>query len=469
MAAQEYRVEKDSMGEVKVPARAYFGAQTQRAIENFAISGIGFPPKFIHALALVKYAAATANENLGLLDAKIAAPIRVAAAEIMAGKLATEFVVDIFQTGSGTSTNMNANEVIANRALELIGKMRGSKDIHPNDHVNLCQSSNDVIPTAMHIAALRAIQENLLPALQGLGRALAQKANQFDAIIKIGRTHLADATPIRLGQEFSGYARQIELGIERIAGAAAGLEELPLGGTAVGTGLNAHAEFAARAIQKINEMTGLPFREAKNHFEAQAAKDAVVQVSGTLKTLAVSLTKIANDLRWMSSGPRCGIAEISLPDTQPGSSIMPGKVNPVMCESVLQVAAHVIGCDATITVCGQGGNFELNVMMPVMTLRLLEAIEFSANVVSAFTAKCVIGIEANQERCRDRIEQSLAMVTALAHLIGYDNAAKIAEEAFESGKTVREVARAHKVLPDTELDKILDPSRMTEPGVPDRV
>ena len=468
MAARGYRIERDSMGEVKVPKNAYYGAQTQRAVENFPISGIGFPPKFIRALAIIKHAAASVNEELGLLDPKIANVIRRAAGEVMEGKLDKEFVVDIFQTGSGTSTNMNANEVIANRALELLGKQRGGKEVHPNDHVNMSQSSNDVIPTAIHISALEAIQKELLPALKELHKALRKKAREFDRIVKIGRTHLADATPIRLGQEFGGYARQIELSIERIKAACGGLEELALGGTAVGTGINAHPEFPSRTTKKISQMTGFNFREAKNHFEAQAAKDAVVEVSGSIKTLAVSLTKIANDLRWLSSGPRCGIGEIGLPDTQPGSSIMPGKVNPVMCESVLQVAAHVIGCDATITICGQAGNFELNVMMPIMTLRLLEAISFSASVARAFTEKCVVGIEANRERCEEMIEKSLAMVTALAPVIGYDAAARIAKESFTSGKTVREVAKAHKVLPEEKLNKILDPWRMTKPGIPEK-
>jgi len=320
----------------------------------------------------------------------------------------------------------------------------------------------------MHIAALEAIQKELLPALGALRQALAQKARRFDRIFKIGRTHLNDATPIRLGQEFSGYARQIELSIARITSAAGGLEELPLGGTAVGTGINAHPEFAAKAIKRIAEMTGLNFREAMNHFEAQAGKDAVVHASGALKTLAVSLTKIANDLRWLASGPRCGLGEIGLPETQPGSSIMPGKINPVICESVLQVAAHVIGCDATITICGQAGNFELNVMMPIMALKLMEAIEFTANVITAFTEKCITGIEANRVRCRDMVERSLAMVTALAPFVGYDRAAKIAQEAHVSGKTVREVARAHKVLSDKKLEKILDARRMTQPGVPNK-
>ena len=468
MVPQEYRIEKDSMGEVKVPKSAYYGAQTQRAVENFPISGVGFPRGFIRALGIIKHAAASANEELGLLDRARAEAIRKAAGEVIEGRLDKEFVVDVFQTGSGTSTNMNANEVIANRALELLGKQRGSKKVHPNDHVNMSQSSNDVIPTAIHISAFESAQKDLLPALQALHRALKQKAAEFDPIVKIGRTHLADATPIRLGQEFGGYARQIELSIERIKRGCADLEELALGGTAVGTGINAHPEFSPRTIQKISQMTGLNFREARNHFEAQAGKDAVVQASGALKTLAVSLTKIANDLRWLSSGPRCAIGEIRLPDTQPGSSIMPGKVNPVICESVLQVAAHVIGCDVTITICGQAGNFELNVMMPVMALRFLEAITFSANVVNAFTKKCVAGIVANRERCEEMIEKSLAMATALAPVIGYDAAAKIAQEAYATGKTVREVARAQKVLPKRKLDEILDPRRTTEPGIPEK-
>ena len=464
---QPMRTERDSMGEMQVPANAYYGGQTMRAVHNFPISGLRFPRRFIRALGQIKQAAAQVNMELGLLDRRIGNAIVQAAQEVIDGKLDDQFVIDIFQTGSGTSTNMNANEVISNRAIELLGGAPGSKKpVHPNDHVNLGQSSNDVIPTAIHISALEAVERELLPALRRLHGALRRKSQQFNRIVKTGRTHLADATPIRLGQEFSGYARQIELSIERIQAASKGLEELALGGTAVGTGINRHPEFPSRAIKKISEMTGLSFREAGNHFEAQAAKDAVVQASGSLKTLAVSLTKIANDLRWLSSGPRCGIGEIGLPDTQPGSSIMPGKVNPVLCESVLQVAAHVIGCDATITICGQAGNFELNVMMPVMALRFLEAITLSANVVKAFTEKCVLGIEANKERCEEMVEKSLAMVTALAPVIGYDAAARIAKEAFATGKTVREVARAHKVLPEKKLNKLLDPWRMTEPGVP---
>jgi len=457
----ETRIERDSMGEVRVPKDAYYGAQTQRAVYNFPISGLRFPPIFIHALGLIKQSAAAVNHELGLLHREHAQAICQAAAEVAAGKLDGEFIVDIFQTGSGTSTNMNTNEVIANRALELLGKPRGSKEIHPNDHVNLGQSSNDVIPSAMHIAALQAVRRDLLPALDALRQALAQKARELDPIVKIGRTHLADATPIRLGQEFSGYARQIELSMARLTTATADLQELALGGTAVGTGINTHPEFPRRVIQKISDATQIPFREAENHFEAQAAKDAVVQVSGTLKTLAVSLTKIANDLRWLASGPRCGIGEIILPDTQPGSSIMPGKVNPVICESVLQVAAHVMGCDATIAVCGQAGNFELNAMMPIMALRLLESIQFSANVIRALTEKCVLRITANANRCQSLVEQSLAVVTALAPKIGYDAAAEIAHEALKTGRTIRDVARTRHVLPDDELARCLDPASMT--------
>ncbi len=464
MAGQSFRMERDSMGEVKVPARAYYGAQTQRAADNFPISGIGFPRPFIHALGMVKYAAAAANEQLGLLDARRAGAIRRAAREVIDGKLDGEFVVDIFQTGSGTSTNMNANEVIANRALEILGEARGSGEIHPNDHVNMGQSSNDAMPTALHCAALLAIERELIPALVRLRAALEGKAQEYDAVIKIGRTHLADATPMRLGQEFGGYTRQIELSIERIKTAAAGLQELPLGGTAIGTGINAHPEFAKRAIDELEKMTAVKFYQAENHFEAQAARDAAVQLSGSLKTLAVSLTKIAQDLRWLASGPRCGIGEIVLPDLQPGSSIMPGKVNPVLCESVLQVAAHVIGCDATITLCGQAGNFELNTMLPILALRLLEAIQFSANVAALFADHCVAGIAANRERCEEMVERSLAMVTALAPALGYERAAEVARDALTSGQTIREVAQKQKLLAAEELNRLLDPRRMSGPS-----
>jgi len=462
MDGETTRIERDSMGEVRVPRDALYGASTQRAVENFAISGYRLPRRFLHALGLVKHAAARANEELGLLAPELGAAIRAAADEVASGALDGHFVVDVFQTGSGTSTNMNANEVIARRAAIL-----GSLTVHPNDHVNMSQSSNDVIPTAMHVAAREAVEEDLLPALGGLRDALAARAAELDGIVKIGRTHLQDATPVRLGQELGGHARQAELGIERLRTAARGLEELALGGTAVGTGLNAHPAFGARVAALLGERTGFVFREARNHFEAQGAKDAVVELSGTLKTLAVSLTKIANDVRWLGSGPRCGIGEISLPPTQPGSSIMPGKVNPVMAEAVLQMAAFVIGADLTITLCGQGGNFELNVMMPLMAYQLLESIRIMAAAVHQFTGRCVQGIRAEAERCAATIEQSLAMCTALAPVIGYDAAAAIAKESYATGRTVREVARERKVLPEEALARLLDPMRMTRPGIPE--
>jgi len=460
MSDEATRIERDSMGEMRVPHEALWGASTQRAVENFPISGWRFPRRFIRALGLIKHAAAQANEELGLLEPELGAAIRSAADEVAAGVLDVHFVVDIFQTGSGTSTNMNANEVIANRAAA------DGRKIHPNDHVNMSQSSNDVIPTAMHVAAREAIDEDLVPSLTALHAALAAKAKEFDEVVKIGRTHLQDATPIRLGQEFGGYARQVELAIARLREAGRGLEELALGGTAVGTGLNAHPDFAKRVAALIATRTGLPFRESANHFEAQGGKDAVVQVSSTLKTAAVALTKIANDLRWLGSGPRCGIGEISLPAIQPGSSIMPGKVNPVMAEALCQMTAFVIGADLTVTVAGQAGNFELNVMMPIMAHQQLESIRIMAAAVRAFTDRCVVGIRAEHERCAAAIEQSLAMCTALAPAIGYDAAAAIAKESYATGKTVREIARAKKVLPDEQLARILDPFRMTEPGIP---
>ncbi|MBI3597047.1 MAG: class II fumarate hydratase [Nitrospirae bacterium] len=457
------RLERDTMGEKEVPAEAYYGIQTLRAVENFPISDLRFSRSFIRALGLIKWAAAQVNEDLGLLDKKKARSIVQAAREVADGKLDREFVVDIFQTGSGTSTNMNANEVIANRAAELLGESLGGKAVHPNDHVNLGQSSNDAIPTAIHVAALELIEKDLIPSLTKLQKALAVKAKEFDPIVKIGRTHLADATPIRLGQEFSGYARQIALAIRRVQSVRENLSELALGGTAVGTGINTHPEFAKRVIAILSRETGCGFREAENHFEAQAAKDAVVEMSGALKTVAVSLTKIANDIRWLGSGPRCGIAEILLPDTQPGSSIMPGKVNPVIAESVLMVAAQVIGNDLTITIGGQAGNFELNVMMPVMAYNLLQSIELLARSAGNFTTHCIQGIQADEARNRAMIEQSLAMCTALAPVIGYDAAARIAKEAYKTGKTVRDIAHAQKVLPEERLSELLDPWSMTEP------
>ena len=459
------RVERDSMGEKEVPADAYYGIQTLRAVENFPISGLRFPRSFLRALGLIKGAAAEANFKLGLLDEKVAKAIQEAAQEVVQGKMDSQFVVDIFQTGSGTSTNMNANEVISNRAIEILGGQVGSKSpVHPNDHVNRCQSSNDVIPTAIHLSALEMIVKDLTPALLELGEALGAKAVEFDRIVKIGRTHLQDATPMRLGQEFSGYARQVELASARIEEVKGRLGELALGGTAVGTGINAHPDFARTAISILSQETELPLREAENHFEAQASKDAIVETSGALKSIAVSLIKIANDIRWLASGPRCGIGEIRLPDTQPGSSIMPGKVNPVIAESVIQAGAQVIGNDATITIGGLSGNFELNVMMPVMAYNLLQSIDLLSRSCRNFTARCVLGIKADEEHCRSMIEKSLAMCTALAAVIGYDAAAGIAKEAYRTGKTVREVARDQKVLPEDQLNDLFDPWGMTEPG-----
>jgi fumarate hydratase class II len=461
----QFRVEKDSMGEVKVPQQAHYGAQTQRAVDNFPISQRRFPREFIRALGLIKLAAAQVNRELGLLEERVAAPIVQAAQEVVDGKWDADFPIDIYQTGSGTSTNMNANEVMANRAVELMGGARGSRLIHPNDHVNMCQSSNDAIPTAIHVAALEGIDKHLLPALRTLHKALAAKAKEFDDVIKIGRTHLMDATPIRLGQEFSGYARQVELGIRRVENARPSLAELALGGTAVGTGLNAHPEFAKRVIARLGELTGIEFREAENHFEAQGAQDALVEASGVLKTVAVSLMKIANDLRWLGSGPRCGIGELMLPELQPGSSIMPGKVNPVIPESVIQVAAQVLGNDLVVTLGGQWGALELNTMMPVMASNLLESIQILGHAAANFAERCIVGVQASRERCAELIEQSQAMCTALAPEIGYDAAAQIAKESFATGKTVRQVARERQVLPEDRLNDLLDPRRMTEPGI----
>jgi fumarate hydratase class II len=466
MQNEGFRIETDSMGEMKVPASAYYGAQTARAIENFPISGIRFPRQFIRAMGMIKLSAAQVNMELGVLKKKIGQAITKAAKEVIEGKLDEQFVLDIFQTGSGTSTNMNTNEVIGNRANEILGgKIGDKKPVHPNDHVNMGQSSNDVIPSAIHVSALEAIEKTLLPALKKLHKALDKKAKEFDKIVKIGRTHLQDATPIRLGQEFSGYASQVEHGIRRIENTKNHLSELPIGGTAVGTGINTHPEFGKLVAKNLTKMTGVNFKEAENHFEAQGAKDAVVQASGALKTVAVSLMKIANDIRWLGSGPRCGIGEIIIPPVQPGSSIMPGKVNPVIAESVTQVAAQVIGNDAAITIGGQSGSFDLNVMMPVMAHNLLQSIMLLSNVAHVFTDKCIVGIKADRKRCEDMIEQSLAMCTVLAPIIGYDAAAKLAKEAYETGKTVRQVALEKKILPEDELNRVLDPWSMTEPGV----
>ncbi|QDU62738.1 Fumarate hydratase class II [Planctomycetes bacterium Pan216] len=464
----ETRTERDSMGEMTIPADAYYGAQTGRAVENFPISGKTMPPRFIRGVALIKLCAARVNADLGYLEDMENQLIQKAAAEVIEGKLDDQFVVDVFQTGSGTSTNMNVNEVIASRANEMAtGERGGRSPVHPNDHVNRGQSSNDVIPTALHLSTLEAIERTTVPGLEHLLEALEAKATELDDVIKIGRTHLQDAVPIRLGQEFSGYATQVRHGIERLKATLPRLSQLAIGGTAVGTGLNTHPEFPERMVSALSGETGLKFKVADNHFEALASRDAIVEASAALKTVAISLAKIANDVRWLASGPRCGIGEISIPATQPGSSIMPGKVNPVMSESVLQVAAKVIGNDATITTGGLiGGVFELNVMKPVLAYTVLESCEIIASVARAFADKCVAGIEANRERCQELIEYSLAMCTALAPKIGYDEAASIAKKAFAEGRTVREVALETTKLTKEELDHLLDPKSQTERGIP---
>ncbi len=459
------RVERDSMGEVEVPDDAYYGASTQRAVENFPISDLRFGRTFIWALGLIKASAAEANKEMGVLAPEVADAIIQAAEEVMDGRYDDQFVVDIFQTGSGTSTNMNANEVIANRATEILGGERGSKLVHPNDHVNAGQSSNDVIPTAIHVAAVVGMREDLIPSLMALAASLRAKADEFDHILKSGRTHLMDATPVRLGQEFGGYATQISKGVVRIEKVLPELEELALGGTAVGTGINAPEGFARRTIEIMSRRSGFPFREADDHFEAQAAKDATVMASGALKTVATSLFKIANDLRWLASGPRTAIAEIRLPSLQPGSSIMPGKVNPVIPEAVMQVAAQVVGNDAAITWGGANGNFELNVMMPVIAHNLLQSIDLEANAAKVFKDKCIDGIEADEARARYLLEQNVIIITALVPKIGYDKAAEVAKKAFAEGRSVREVALEMGALPADELDKALDVRPMTEGGV----
>jgi fumarate hydratase class II len=464
MAIQDvkFRIEKDTMGEVRVPAHVYYGAETQRAVDNFPVSGLRLPRVFIRALGLIKKYAAQTNKELGLLDPKIAKAVMAAADEVAVGKMDEQFVVDVFQTGSGTSTNMNANEVIAARTNELMtGKKKSKHPVHPNDHINLGQSSNDVIPTAFHIAALTSINEDLLPAQEVLHKSLRKKSKEFHHVVKIGRTHLQDAVPIRLGQEFSGYAEQVRLGIRRIKNVRDSLSRLALGGTAVGTGLNTHPEFASRVIALISQETGWSFRETRNHFEAQANQEAALETSGALKTVGVSLMKIANNIRWLSSGPRCGIGEINVPPLQPGSSMMPGKVNPVVPESVIQVAAHVIGNDTTVTIGGQIGNFELSGMLPVVIHNLLESIRLVSAAAKLFAEKCIDGITANEDRCRAFLENSLAMSTGLVPVIGYEKAAEIAQEAYRTGKTVRDVAMEQKVLPETQLEELLDPIRMT--------
>ena len=459
------RTERDSMGEVQVPSDAYYGASTQRAVDNFPISDLRFTRRFIWALGLVKGSAARVAGPRGHVESAIAEAIARAADEVRDGALDSQFVLDIFQTGSGTSTNTNANEVIASRAGELLGGELGSKLVHPNDHVNFGQSSNDVIPTAIHVAATAAAREDLLPALNALAAALRAKAEEFDDVVKSGRTHLMDATPVTLGQEFAGYAAQVAKGSARIGAVLPELEELALGGTAVGTGLNAPEGFAAAVIADMGDVTGYAFGEANDHFEAQAAKDAAVSASGACKTVAVSLFKIANDLRWLSSGPRTGIAEIRLPSLQPGSSIMPGKVNPVMSEMMMQVCAQVIGNDTAITWGGANGNFELNVMMPLIAHNLLESIGLLASAAVAFRERCIEGIEADVERSRDLAKRNIIVVTALNPHIGYDKGAVAAKEAFATGRNVGDIVIEKGWLTAEEVDDLLDIKRMTEGGV----
>jgi fumarate hydratase class II len=462
--SDKFRIEKDSLGEMKVPADALYGPQTQRAVENFPISGQRFGRRFIQALGVIKKAAADTNRELGHLDAKIADVVVRAADEVARGDWDAQFVLDIYQTGSGTSTNMNANEVVARRATQLLD---GDGTVHPNDHVNFGQSSNDVIPTAIHVSARVAIDEELIPALAHMRDALSAKAKAFDGVMKSGRTHLMDATPVRLGQEFAGYAAQVGKGIERVRAAGAQLEELALGGTAVGTGINTDPQFAPKSITRIAKATGISFREADDHFEAQGAKDAAVDTAGALNTIATSLMKIADDIRWMGSGPTSGIHEIRLPAIQPGSSIMPGKVNPVMSEAMMMVCARVMGNHTTVTVAGSRGNFELNVMMPVLGHALLESITLLASVARAVTDNCVVGIEANEARARDMLEKNPSIATALNPYIGYDAAAVVAKESAARGVSVRDVVVEKGLLPESDIDKALDVRSMTEPGLPE--
>ncbi|MEX2581828.1 MAG: class II fumarate hydratase [Gemmatimonadota bacterium] len=460
-----YRIEKDSLGEMRVPADVLYAAQTQRAVENFPISGMRFSRPFIAALGFVKKAAALANVDLQQLDDAIGDAIVRAAEEVIDGKWDEQFVVDVFQTGSGTSSNMNANEVIATRAEQLLGGGR-AKAVHPNDHVNMGQSSNDVIPTAMHVSARVAIHGDLIPALERLRDSLRAKATEFDDVVKSGRTHLMDATPVRLGQEFGGYGAQVDNCIRRLRAASEELAELALGGTAVGTGTNRLPDFPAKVIARINEMTALDFREADNHFEAQGAKDAFVFASGALNTLAVALLKIANDIRWLASGPTSGLAEIGLPAIQPGSSIMPGKVNPVMSEALMMVCSQVMGSHVTVTVAGQHGNFELNVMMPVMANSFLQSVDLLTRGCDAFRTKAVDGITANRERCRELLEKNPSIATALNAHIGYDEASAVAKESARNFESVRDVVKRRGLLSDDQLDQVLNVREMTEPGIP---
>lgn len=462
--SNRYRMERDSLGEVRVPADALYGAQTQRAYENFPISGERFGRGFIQAMGLIKKAAALTNLELGLLNRELAEAIAAAAGEVAEGRWDGEFVLDVYQTGSGTSTNMNTNEVVARRANQMLEARGGG--VHPNDHVNFGQSSNDTIPSAMHISSRVALERDLIPALMWLRDALAAKAKAFDHVVKSGRTHLMDATPVRLGQQFGGYASQLAKGIERVRAGSAGLSELALGGTAVGTGINTHPDFAGQTIARVSAELNLEFVEAENHFEAQASKDAVVYAAGALNTVATSFFKIADDIRWLASGPTSGLAEIRIPAVQPGSSIMPGKVNPVMAEAMMMVAARVMGNHTTVTVAGQRGNFELNVMMPVMAHALLESITLLSNMARTFASRCVAGIEANEDRARELLEKNPSIATALNPYIGYDRAAEVAKQAAREGVSVREVVERRRLIPPEKVDEALNVRNMTEPGIP---
>jgi fumarate hydratase class II len=463
--SEDYRIERDSLGEMQVPADAYWGAQTQRAVENFPISGITFSRRFVRALGVVKKAAAQANRDLGLVDEEKADAIVAATDEVIAGEHDDQFPVDVFQTGSGTSSNMNANEVIANRAAEILGEEIGDRVVHPNDHVNFGQSSNDMIPTAMHVASLEAVEKDLLPALETLSDALEDKAEEFDGVVKTGRTHLQDATPVRLGQEFGGYRAQVEKGIQRVENVRSHLRELAIGGTAVGTGLNTHPEFPERAAEYITEETGVAFREADNHFEAQAAHDAMSEAHGALRTVAGSLNKIANDLRLLASGPRNGLGEIEQPENQPGSSIMPGKINPVVAEAVNQVHKQVVGNDAAVSAGAAEGQIDLNLYKPVLAHNFLQSTNLLANASEVFAERFVAKLEANEETCEAQVERSMALATALNPAIGYDKASKVAKQALADGKTVREVAVSEGYLSEEEADEVLDPEKMTHRGI----
>ena len=470
----KWRIERDSMGDVRVPSQAYYGAQTQRAVENFPISGWTLPQALIRAMGQVKHACAVANQSLGKLTQSGKNPLNgehvqallQACRDVAEGRLDDEFPVDVFQTGSGTSSNMNVNEVIANRAIEILGgdRFATAKPVHPNDHVNMGQSTNDTFPTAIHVAVAQQIDKAMIPSLEKLADALEAKGKQWDRVIKIGRTHLMDATPLRLGQEFTGFARQLRLSVQRGGHARDAVLELPVGGTAVGSGINTHPEFGRRVSQELAQETKILFVEAVDHFEASAQRDGLVSCHGHLRTIATTLFNVANNIRWLGSGPRCGFYEVQLPSRQPGSSIMPGKVNPVMCESLMQVAARVIGNDQTVAFSGAtGGQFQLNIMMPVMGQATLESVQLLTKATNAFVEFCIEDMQANVEVCKAAVEKSLSMITSLNPYIGYEKAAAIAKDAFQSGKTIRQLCQEQHVLPQDKLDEALDPWRMTEP------